>query len=187
MRCGRKPLSIATFSMDDFAAALHHDTLKPRSLLLAEVHASLINVVSTDLSRVLGSTKAAPLPAHLTLGNVPRHDPLETASIMSSSPAPDGTIAANTATADEEAELEDVKEVKMEADLGMEYELEEEEEIDRLVRKGILHAKRWDRLTKLKSADGRAGWERHMIGALCQVRSSACSTALTTSSEEGLS
>lgn len=42
-------------------------------------------------------------------------------------------------------------------------------ELDALVRRGIGYARRWDRSAKLKSADGRAGWERHVIGAICQV------------------
>jgi len=44
-----------------------------------------------------------------------------------------------------------------------------DEELDALVRRGIAYSKRWDRMAKLKSADGRAGWEKHVIGALCQV------------------
>lgn len=44
----------------------------------------------------------------------------------------------------------------------------EESELNKLVRLGISHAKRWDRQAKLKSADGREGWEKHLIGALCQ-------------------
>lgn len=73
----------------------------------------------------------------------------------------------------EEDELEGgggVEEEEVEGLMGVE-EAWGDEELDTLVRKGISHAKRWDRTAKLKSADGREGWERHMIGALCQVRS----------------
>ena len=45
-------------------------------------------------------------------------------------------------------------------------------ELDALVRRGIGYARRWDRSAKLKSADGRSGWEKYVIGALCQVSSS---------------
>lgn len=44
-----------------------------------------------------------------------------------------------------------------------------EGEFQALVRKGISHSRRWDRTAKLKVAAGREGWERHMVGALCQV------------------
>lgn len=46
---------------------------------------------------------------------------------------------------------------------------EMEENLDRLVRKGLVYSKKWDRLSKLKLADGRKGWEKHVVGALCQV------------------
>lgn len=45
----------------------------------------------------------------------------------------------------------------------------DEDELDKLIRHGLHHSKRWDRMAKLKNADGRLGWERHLIGALCQV------------------
>ena len=38
----------------------------------------------------------------------------------------------------------------------------------RLVMRGLRHCMRWDRLTKLKAVDGRAGWERHLVGAILQ-------------------
>lgn len=44
----------------------------------------------------------------------------------------------------------------------------EQSELNRLVRLGISYGKRWDRQAKLKYSEGREGWERHLIGALCQ-------------------
>ncbi|KAM0750856.1 hypothetical protein T439DRAFT_288911 [Meredithblackwellia eburnea MCA 4105] len=51
---------------------------------------------------------------------------------------------------------------------GAEAGLDAEDEFDALIRRGISHSKRWDRTAKLKSAEGKEGWERHMIGCLCQ-------------------
>ena len=44
----------------------------------------------------------------------------------------------------------------------------EESELNKLVRIGISYAKRWDRQAKLKYSEGREGWEKHLIGAICQ-------------------
>ena len=129
-------------SIDDLAAALQHPTTEPRCTLLAEVHASLTNLIGGDTSRVLGQTTAAPLPLHLAPAAI------DVASATSSSPAPD---------------------TMMEVDPEMQDELEEEEDLDRLVRKGMKFSSKWDRLSRLKFADGRKGWERHLIGALCTV------------------
>ncbi|KWU45025.1 hypothetical protein RHOSPDRAFT_16896 [Rhodotorula sp. JG-1b] len=118
-----KPLNLSTFSMDDYAGALAHDTLSPRCILLVEIHASLTNVLGTDGSRVLGSTTAVP------------------------SRRPAGGAAAPL----------DGDEIPY-----------EESELNKLVRLGIAYAKRWDRQAKLKYAEGREGWERHLVGALCQ-------------------
>lgn len=128
-------------SIDDLASALQHPTVEPRCLLLAEVHAALTNLIGGDASRVLGQTTAAPLPFHLAPAAQ------DVASTTSTSPAPEMEVA--------NPEMED--------------ELEEEEDLDRLVRKGMKFSVKWDRLSRLKAAEGRKGWERHMIGALCTV------------------
>lgn len=74
---------------------------------------------------------------------------------------------------DEETDeiIEDEEGQEKEQVEGDDEEMEEEfdAELDALVRRGIAYSKKWDRMAKLKSADGRAGWERHVIGALCQV------------------
>lgn len=137
----RKPLCLSTMSIDDLAAALQHPTIEPRCLLLAEIHGALTNLIGGDTSRVLGQTTAAPLPLHLAL------PALDVASATSSSPVPEMEVV--------NPEMED--------------ELEEEEDIDRLVRKGMKFSVKWDRMQKLKANDGRKGWERHVIGALCTV------------------
>lgn len=165
----RKPLNLTTFSIDDFARALTHSTLTPPCSLLVEIHGSILNLIATDPSRVLGSTTAAPLPAHLLAG---ANGPLAAVAerVNSSSPAP--------SVGKEEQEDEDEEgDVTMNgngngngvAGTGTDASLEEEQEIDRLVRKGMSFAKKWDRMGKLKVSDGRKGWERHLIGALCSV------------------
>lgn len=35
------------------------------------------------------------------------------------------------------------------------------------VRRALTYCRKWDRSTRLKVVDGRKGWERHTIGALC--------------------
>ena len=45
-------------------------------------------------------------------------------------------------------------------------------ERERLVRKALKYCKKWDRSAKLKVTDGRKGWERHLVGILCQVSKS---------------
>jgi bromodomain adjacent to zinc finger domain protein 1A len=42
------------------------------------------------------------------------------------------------------------------------------EEQELVARKALEYARGWDRGAKLKSAEGREGWERHLIGLLCQ-------------------
>lgn len=88
---------------------------------------------------------------HACLTNVIATD---TSRVLGSTGAPPVPTAPSSAADDAGAEAED-----------------EEDEFDKLIRKGMAHSKRWDRMAKLKSADGREGWERHLIGALCQVRS----------------
>lgn len=140
-----KPLSLSTFSLDDFAAALQHTAIEPRCALLAQIHGCLTNVIGTDTSRVLGLTTAAPRP-------IPRaaSATIDKRSATPSSPAPQEPVV----------DLEAIDELE---------EVEEEEELDRLVRVGLKYSARWDRLTKLKNVEGRKGWERHLVGALCQV------------------
>ncbi|GAA6007157.1 hypothetical protein JCM10207_001527 [Rhodosporidiobolus poonsookiae] len=162
-----KPLSLSTFSLDDYAGALTHATSDPRCTLLVEIHASLTNVIGTDTSRVLGSTTAVTshgfgrgAVAGASGGDsgaggagTPMKEeanPLEVDQLAEGSPAP---------AAEPEAEGGDAA-----ADLAA-YE---HSELNRLVRLGITFGKRWDRQAKLKYKDGREGWEHHLVGALCQ-------------------
>jgi bromodomain adjacent to zinc finger domain protein 1A len=151
-----KPLSLSTFNIDDLASALSHSTSSPRCGLLAEIHAALTNVISTDASRVLGSTTAAPLPTAAQTRDIERGSSADPVDIARRSSV---DMELSTVAAEDVDDLDD--------DLAAP---ETEEDLDRLVRKGLLYSKKWDRLSKLKLADGRKGWEKHMIGALCQVR-----------------
>lgn len=179
------PLSLTTFTLDDLASSLNHSAITPRCSLISEIHASLTNVISTDTSRVLGSTTAAPLPVHLADANG--------GGESSSSSEPETELVEKKSSRRKgrgkkvsilEADFEDVSAVVELSEATEDVDAtmieagenddngessEEEEELDRLVRKGLRYSKKWDREGKLKRGDGRAGWERHMIGALCQV------------------
>ncbi|SCZ87519.1 BZ3500_MvSof-1268-A1-R1_Chr2-2g04985 [Microbotryum saponariae] len=140
-----KPLNLSPFSLDDFYGAMNHSNPGIRCDLLAEIHASLTNIIGTDTLRVYGS---------VTVQFVPVAD------------------SANEAGQDGEEEGEEEIDELADGD-DDEGDVENadpnriDSELDLLLRKGISYSKRWDRTAKLKSADGREGWERHMIGALC--------------------
>ncbi|GAA5988815.1 hypothetical protein JCM10908_006182 [Rhodotorula pacifica] len=165
-----KPLNLSTFSMDDYAGALAHDTLSPRCILLVEIHASLTNVLGTDGSRVLGSTTAVPSrrPAGGSSSAVAaanddsrddeNEDQLDPDQPVSESTPALGVESAQGGGGDDEDQLDG-------NGAKIPYE---ESELNKLVRMGITYAKRWDRQAKLKYADARVGWERHLVGALCQ-------------------
>ncbi|BGP00501.1 hypothetical protein NBRC10513v2_006305 [Rhodotorula toruloides] len=151
-----KALNISPFSLDDYAGALQHPHAHPRCILLTEIHASLTNIIGTDNSRVLGSTTA--VPSYGRGG----------AAAAAAAAAGDET---GTPAAEGDDQLADAGAgAAAERDGTVEYEQipYEESELNKLVRLGISHAKRWDRQAKLKSADKREGWEKHLIGALCQ-------------------
>ncbi|GAA5973155.1 hypothetical protein JCM11641_006296 [Rhodosporidiobolus odoratus] len=149
-----KPLFLSPFSLDDYYGALTHTTLDPRCTLLVEIHASLTNVIGTDTSRVLGSTGAvkASQVSHAT--HTPTPGPEETGTPMG-----------------EDSNPLDAAQDEVPGGGGGEIDslaAYEQSETNKLVRLGISYGKRWDRQAKLKSAEGREGWERHLIGALCQ-------------------
>ncbi|GAA5936072.1 uncharacterized protein JCM15063_002698 [Sporobolomyces koalae] len=165
-----KPLFLSPFTIDDYAGALAHTSRAPgqECVLLAEIHASLTNIIGTDASRVLGSSSIlATMLAHggIATGNdddapVKKEDGDETPR---GSPAPEGT--------EDKVETEgDAVEVdELDEDETPRQELTPEEIFfGKLIKRGIQYGKRWDRQAKLKSETGRKGWERHLIGALCQ-------------------
>ena len=150
--------------MNDYAGALAHDTLSPRCILLVEIHASLTNVLGTDGSRVLGSTTAVPsrrpaggvaAPVASSTHEDENEDQLDPDHPVSeSTPAPGAESVQGGGGGDDQLDGDEIP-----------YE---ESELNKLVRLGIAYAKRWDRQAKLKYAEGREGWERHLVGALCQ-------------------
>lgn len=158
-----KALHLSTFTLDEFAGALKHGELTGQSCrLLVELHAVLTNVIGTDTSRVLGSTGASVLPI-----------------VLAEKAARDAGGSDAEGEEDEVGDDEDEDELAEDDDGASSRGSSmapppprgrEERELDMLIRTGIRHARRWDRTAKLKSAEGRAGWEKHMIGALCQVR-----------------
>ncbi|BGO94315.1 hypothetical protein NBRC10512_002764 [Rhodotorula toruloides] len=154
-----KALNISPFSLDDYAGALNHPHAHPRCTLLTEIHASLTNIIGTDNSRVLGSTTAVP--------SYGRGGAAAAAAAAAAAGEEPGTPAAE---GDDQLADGAGAAAGAERDGTVEYEQipYEESELNKLVRLGISHAKRWDRQAKLKSADKREGWEKHLIGALCQ-------------------
>ena len=153
-----KPMGLSTFSLDDFASALHHHTLDIKCVLLAEVHACLTNVIGSDHSRVFGQTGAAPLPFG-GAGLGPVEDGLAT---RSSSVAPD--VQAQAEVDELASNADHIDEMAVDEN----GTTEEDREFDALIRKGVHYSRRWDRSAKLKVGEAREGWERHMVGALCQ-------------------
>ncbi|GAA6054339.1 hypothetical protein JCM3770_003325, partial [Rhodotorula araucariae] len=155
-----KPLHLSPFTLDDYAGALAHTTTSPRCVLLTEIHASLTNVIGTDNSRVLGSTTA-----------VPSHGAAGAKAEAAATPVPEdgreGTPAENSGEGDDQLAGGGTDGDAMLADASDEIPYEESE-LNKLVRIGISYAKRWDRQAKLKYSEGREGWERHLIGAVCQ-------------------
>lgn len=152
-----KSLNLSPFTLDDYAGALTHKTTSPRCVLLIEIHASLTNIIGTDNSRVLGSTTA--VQSH---GGVAKADAAAT-------PVPeDGTESVNGGNGEvDELSGEGADGDTTQADAAEDIPYEESE-LNKLVRMGISYAKRWDRQAKLKYSEGRDGWEKHLIGAICQ-------------------
>lgn len=136
--------------MDELAAALAQTVPETPSQLIVEIHATLTNVLGSDSSRVFG-TSGAP-------------------SLQDLRKAEAGQEGA-------EEEIDELEEDEDESENGGAGEAHdvpvrytaEDREADLLVRRGIRYSKRWDRTAKLKYVDGRKGWTRHLIGALCQV------------------
>ncbi|GAA6019257.1 hypothetical protein JCM11491_001292 [Sporobolomyces phaffii] len=183
-----KPLSLSPFTLDDLAGALTHDSRAPghECVLLAEVHASLTNIIGTDASRVLGSSSIlATMLAHGGGGDDGTTRPPGGKKQPSSrgggggggdeTPRRGGTPQPN-GDDDEVDELEDDGEIEGrggpeddEVNGGGAAELTPDEIFfGKLIKRGIQYGQRWDRQAKLKSDTGRAGWERHLIGAMCQ-------------------
>ena len=163
-----KPLSLSPFTLDDYAGALTHSSRAPgeESVLLAEIHASLTNIIGTDTSRVLGSSSILATVFSAGAGGnggAKEEDEEGTVkkengdgSVMGGDETPRGGSPAAGAEVDELAE-----------DASQEL-TPEEIFFGRLIKRGIQYGKRWDRQAKLKSDQGRSGWERHLIGAICQ-------------------
>ncbi|GAA5891482.1 hypothetical protein JCM6882_004486 [Rhodosporidiobolus microsporus] len=159
-----KPLFLTPFSLDDYVAALLHDTVSPRCVLLLEIHASLTNIIGTDNSRVLGSTSAVYSHGGAGRGRaaaakVAGGDGGDGEGTPSATPAP------GEGDGDDQLLAEDLTPAAQHAADLAAYEASE---LNQLVRLGVSYGKRWDRQAKLKYAEGREGWERHLIGALCQ-------------------
>ncbi|GAA5995905.1 uncharacterized protein JCM10292_004821 [Rhodotorula paludigena] len=157
-----KPLNLSPFTVDDYANALAHSTTSPRCVLLTEIHASLTNVIGTDNSRVLGSTTAVSSQHGGARGAA-------AGTGADATPVPDdgreGTPNGGEGEDQLGGEMGDADDAGAGAGGEIAYE---QSELNKLVRLGISYAKRWDRQAKLKYSEGREGWERHLIGAVCQ-------------------
>ncbi|GAA5938072.1 hypothetical protein JCM3775_005332 [Rhodotorula graminis] len=163
-----KSLNLSPFTLDDYAGALKHDTTSPRCVLLTEIHASLTNIIGTDTSRVLGSTMAVTSHGGGSAGAA-KADSAATPVPEDGAESVNGGGGANGEGVDELAasagDGNDGDTTLADATDDIPYE---ESELNKLVRIGISYAKRWDRQAKLKYSEGRDGWEKHLIGAMCQ-------------------
>ncbi|GAA5922875.1 hypothetical protein JCM1841_003769 [Sporobolomyces salmonicolor] len=159
-----KPLSLSPFTLDDYAGALTHSTRTPgqKCVLLAEIHASLTNIIGTDTSRVLGSTSAQPVWATAAAAPTAAKEEGAEGTPVKPEGAEDVEDTPRGSPAPDAADEEDG------ATGGYPQLTPEQIFFNRLVRRGISYGKRWDRQAKLKSEQGREGWERHLIGAICQ-------------------
>lgn len=189
--------------MDDYVGALTHSSRDEghECVLLAELHASLTNIIGTDASRVLGSSSImATMLAHgggngaggegasggSGRGRRGRGRPSSSSSRKRKENGGDETPRAQSPAngagnhegdevEDDEEEIDELDENDQDDEMagpgeGPEAAALSPEEIffGKLIKRGIQYGKRWDRQAKLKSDQLREGWERHLIGAICQ-------------------
>lgn len=163
-----KPLSLSPFTLDDYAGALNHSSRAPgeESVLLAEIHASLTNIIGTDTSRVLGSSSILATVFSAGAGGNGGAKEEEDESTVKKENGEEGTLGGEeTPRGGSPAVGAEVDELAEDASQEL---TPEEIFFGRLIKRGIQYGKRWDRQAKLKSDQGRSGWERHLIGAICQ-------------------
>ncbi|GAA5988402.1 hypothetical protein JCM5350_005297 [Sporobolomyces pararoseus] len=175
-----KPLSLSPFTMDDFIGALTHQArAKAKSggvdcVLLAEIHACLTNVIGTDLSRVLGTSSISGLNG--LNGKETVSSSGSGGGKKSSRNGNNGETTSRVGTPVPESNGGEEEVDELDDDNNNNKEEEEEEEVltpeaiffSKLIKRGIQYGKRWDRQAKLKAETGREGWERHLIGCVCQ-------------------
>ncbi|GAA5946603.1 hypothetical protein JCM3765_000315 [Sporobolomyces pararoseus] len=167
-----KPLSLSPFTMDDFIGALTHQSRKKSNgqgqdcVLLAEIHACLTNVIGTDLSRVLGTSSISGLTG--LNGNSKGGETGGKKSTNGNGAGETSRAGTPTQGGEEIDELDDTKEEEEKEGEGEEVLTPEAIFFSKLIKRGIQYGKRWDRQAKLKAETGREGWERHLIGCICQ-------------------
>lgn len=154
-----KPLMLAPFTLDDYEAALQHNTSDPCPLI-TEIHASLINIIVRDGPGLAkdGSTTVTTSKGGAANGRASK----------------DRSLSAGEDEEDEESgdELEDSREGSAESD----EEEDEEQNADdsdvqesesEVIKAAISVGRGWDKKT-LKLEDGRAGWENSLLGLLAK-------------------
>lgn len=165
-----KPLMLAPFTLDDYTAALEHQTHQPSCTLITEIHACLINLIVRDAMQTRNGK-------HMKSGAAANG-----AKDRRGSPSSDQDEAADEEEEGEEDEEEeesgdelDSREATPESTPPSEEGQEAEEpdaEDARPADTALLNAanamsKGWDSRT-LKLEEGRHGWEVSLIGALAK-------------------
>ncbi|KAK4047347.1 hypothetical protein OIO90_006206 [Microbotryomycetes sp. JL221] len=150
-------LGLSTFTLDDFAQALNHSKPEPTCSLIVELHASLTNIIGSDNSRVFGTTGA---PSAQILQRI-EVDPDD----MEIDELEDDTGTGDDAD-DAQIALNSHRRQTSNGD-GI-FTAGQTHELNVLLRRGISFSRRWDKSAKLKASNGRRGWLRHVVGALCQ-------------------
>lgn len=171
----RKPLALSPFSLDDYEAALRHSSPDTPCILIAEVHAALINVIVRDGSPRKESPSPPPAAGVATRNGTSHHATASKAAALAklefdSDDNESGEEEDSEAEADEidsrassVADSTDVSEPPEAA--APETEMDENDVFAAAKKYG----KSWDKRL-LKGDNHREGWEYSLCGALSKVR-----------------
>ena len=174
--CG-KVLKLANFPLDDFEAALRHDTFEPVPTLISEIHAALINVVLADV--VPDSSRGNQRTASASNPTVTERRATRAVSGASTAAAA-ATVRADSEEVDElQSDSED--EGQEDPDAGpqleeeprpssgevVEGEEEEKAKPDAAVKSQAREISQgWDQT--LLTGKHRVGWDRALVGLLLE-------------------
>lgn len=182
-----KPLGLSPFTLDDFEAALRHNTHDPPCTLVSEMHGSLLNCIMRD-----GSYSKDLAPAALETKALEKREKVKERERLekgrSASRGRSEDVDELNSNLDETEEKDKSKdessskeiEVKKEDGVGEiskvdddDDELTDDEEEYSEEEKSVMMAatqigKGWEKRI-LKPEDGRPGWERALVGCLLKV------------------
>jgi bromodomain adjacent to zinc finger domain protein 1A len=164
--CG-KPLALTPFTMDDYEAALRHNTHDPACHLIAEVHGTLINAIVRENTNVK-PVNAAKVPAKAVVSALPsdEEDFDETKNETEDEEEEeidelDSEASSILESLDDELSDEPVEDIKEQPD-PVEANGGGEEDVFAASRK---YGRGWDRKI-LRSEAFRDGWEYSLCGVL---------------------